>query len=296
MLAAAMIVSASYRTDIPAFYGTWFDRRLTAGFCRVRNPYGGQSYQVALAGEAVDGFVFWTRNVAPFLPQLARLRGLGPPFVVHYTVLDYPTLLDRSVPPAADQIRLMHRLAAEYGPHAVVWRYDPVVFSSLTDRRHHLASFGRLARALAGASDEVVISFVNPYRKARRRLDRAAREGDFSWFDPEAGEKRRLAAELAVIAAEHGMRLTVCSQAALLAPGTEPARCIDAERLARIAGRPIQAPQMGNRPDCLCHRSRDIGAYDRCPHGCLYCYGVASRRRAVAGFQSHDPSAAELLP
>ena len=110
-----MIVSASYRTDIPAFYGAWFRHRLEAGHAMVANPYGGRPYRVELSPEAVDGFVFWTRNVAPFLPQLARLRGLGPPFVVHYTVLDYPTLLDRSVPPAADQIRLMHRLAAEYG-------------------------------------------------------------------------------------------------------------------------------------------------------------------------------------
>ncbi len=290
-----MIVSASYRTDIPAFYGTWFGRRLEAGFCRVRNPYGGQTYEVALAGAAVDGFVFWTRNVAPFLPQLAEVQRRGTPFVVQYSVLDYPTLLDRSVPPAADQIEVMHDLAAQYGRDAVVWRYDPVVFTSLTESRHHVASFTRLAAALRGATDEVVISFVNPYRKARRRLDRAARDGGFSWRDPEAGEKRQLVAELAAIAADQDMRLTICSQAELLLPGAEAARCIDAERLARIAGRAIPAPRQGNRPDCLCHRSRDIGAYDSCPHGCLYCYGVASQQRAVAGFRRHDPEAAELL-
>ena len=290
-----MIVSASYRTDIPAFYGAWFAQRLEAGFCRVHNPYGGQTYEVALTVEAVDGFVFWTRNASPFLPQMAEVQRRGTPFVVQYSVLDYPRLLDPSVPPAAEQVRLMHRLAADYGPDAVVWRYDPVVFSSLTESRHHVASFGRLARALSAATDEVVISFVNPYRKARRRLDQVAQGGGFSWFDPDAGEKRRLAAELAAIAADHGMRLTLCSQAELLVPGAGAARCIDAERLARVAGRPIRAPRKGNRPDCLCHQSRDIGAYDSCPHGCLYCYGVASQQRAVARLRSHDPGAAELI-
>ena len=49
-----MIVSASYRTDIPALYGAWFMNRLAAGFCAVVNPYGGPPYRVALTREAVD--------------------------------------------------------------------------------------------------------------------------------------------------------------------------------------------------------------------------------------------------
>ena len=72
-----MIVSASYRTDIPAFYGDWFRRRLTAGFCRTVNPYGGGVYETRLTPEAVDGFVFYV-----FLPPVIggghlRFRGGG---------------------------------------------------------------------------------------------------------------------------------------------------------------------------------------------------------------------------
>ena len=33
-----MILSASRRTDIPAFYGDWLMNRLRAGFLLVRNP------------------------------------------------------------------------------------------------------------------------------------------------------------------------------------------------------------------------------------------------------------------
>jgi hypothetical protein len=33
-----MIISASYRTDIPAFFGEWFMNRLRAGICKVVNP------------------------------------------------------------------------------------------------------------------------------------------------------------------------------------------------------------------------------------------------------------------
>ena len=53
-----MIISASYKTDIPAFYGDWFITRLRLGHCRMRNPWGGQLYGVPLVPKSVDGFVF----------------------------------------------------------------------------------------------------------------------------------------------------------------------------------------------------------------------------------------------
>jgi len=71
-----VIVSASYRTDIPAFYARWFMHRLAAGRCLVANPYGGGEYEVLLLiPEAVDGFVLWTRNIRPLLPELASPCG-----------------------------------------------------------------------------------------------------------------------------------------------------------------------------------------------------------------------------
>ena len=69
-----VIVSASYRTDIPAFYAEWFLRRLRAGTCRVANPYGGAPYEVRLTADAMDGFVFWTRNMRPLLADLDEIR------------------------------------------------------------------------------------------------------------------------------------------------------------------------------------------------------------------------------
>ena len=291
-----MIISASYRTDIPAFYGQWFMTRLNAGFCRVVNPWGGQIHTVRLDAEAVDGFVFWTRNAAPFLSQLAEVRRRGFPFVIHYTVTGYPRALETSVQNAEAAADTMRRLAGEYGSGAVVWRYDPIVDCSLTPPDYHLAAFARLARSLEGASDEVVISFAHIYRKTRRNMDRAASAGGFHWRDPEAAEKRALTAALAEAAGERGLRLTVCAQADCLAGRAAPARCIDAGRLSTVAGRAIAAPEKGNRPGCLCHESRDIGAYDTCPHGCVYCYAVERRARAVARFKRHDPEAEFLYP
>jgi hypothetical protein len=284
-----MIVSASYKTDIPALYGRWFMNRLADGFCRVVNPWGGQIHEVSLAPEAVDGFVFWTRNAEPFLEPLAELRRRGIPFVVHYTVTGYPRALETSVPESKRAVEIMRHVADTYGPDTVVWRYDPVVTSSLTPPAFHEATFARLAGALEGATDEVVLSFAHVYRKTRRNLDRAARATGFEWEDPAPEAKRALAATLAEVAAGHGMRLGLCTQPELLSGAAEPARCIDAARLSRVAGRPIAAAEKGNRPGCLCHESRDIGAYDTCTHGCVYCYAVSDRDRARARQRHHDP-------
>ena len=126
---------------------------------------------------------------------------------------------------------------------------------------------------------------MEPYAKTRRNL------GDVAWRDPEVDEKRALVAGLAGIAARHGMKLTACSQPGR---GAQLARCIDAERLGDVAGRPIPARTKGNRPNCLCAESRDIGAYDSCAMGCGYCYAVRDRPRAQAALANHDPTAEKL--
>lgn len=290
-----MIVSASYRTDIPALYSAWFMNRLAAGTARVASPYGGRPYTVSLRPGEVDGFVFWTRNVGPLLPHLPTVREVAP-FVVQFTVTGYPRALEPGVIGTDAALAQIRGIAREFGPRVAIWRYDPILDSTVTPLTWHRENFARLAAALEGAVDEAVVSFAQIYTKTRRNLDAAARRHGFAWSDPEEGEKRALITELAAIAADHGMRLTVCTQPDLVAGGAEAACCIDAARLSDVAGRPIAVRIKGNRPGCLCHESRDIGAYDSCPQGCAYCYAVSSRARAKRVLGAHDQQAEMLAP
>jgi hypothetical protein len=285
-----MIISASYRTDIPAFYGAWFMNRLAAGDCRVANPYGGPDYTVALTREAVDGFVFWTKNAGPFLDHLPEVRRRGFPFVVQLTITGYPRALEASVPEPARAAAQLHAIAARFGARAALWRYDPILLTSATETDWHRATFARLAQALRGATDEVVVSFASFYAKTKTNLAAAARRRGFTWREPEIEEQRALLLSLATIAADAGLRLTLCAQPELVVAGTEAARCIDAARLSDVAGRAIAAPRKGNRPGCACAESRDIGAYDSCPHGCVYCYAVRRPAQARDRFRAHDPA------
>jgi hypothetical protein len=288
-----MIVSASYRTDIPAFHAAWFLARLEAGFAAVRNPYGGAPYRVSLAPPEVTGFVLWTRNIKPLLPDLGAVAARAP-FMVQFTITGYPRPLEPHVIDAEAAVAQVAELRDRWGPRAAVWRYDPILVSSLTPPDAHRAGFAKLAVALQGRVDEVVVSFADLYRKSARNLAAAARRHGFTWCDPDAGEKRALLTELAAIATEHNMRLTLCTEPALAIAGAAPARCIDAERLSDIAGHVIPAREKGNREGCLCAESRDIGAYDTCAQGCVYCYAVQDHARAAKRMKALDAHATSL--
>lgn len=286
-----MIISASYKTDLPAFHGEWFMNRLRAGFCRVKNPCGGKPFTVDLRPEAVEGFVFWTRNLGPFLPRLEAIRPTWP-FVVQYGITGYPRALDAGT--IAPEVAIAHlkAVARTFGPRTAVWRYDPIVFSALTPPAWHRENFAHLAGELAGTVDEAVVSCAQIYRKTARNLDAAG----LAWNDPPDGDKRALLAELAGIAAGAGMRLTLCAQPHLLVPGVEPAACIDVKRLSDLAGREIAVPRKPHRPECGCWASRDIGDYDSCPQGCAYCYAVRDRATAKRRLAAHDPEGEFLIP
>ena len=281
-----MIISASYRTDIPAFHGDWFLERLAAGEVTVKNPYNQKPTRIDLSPEAVDGYVFWTRNARPFGRGLEAVAAQGKPFVVHYTILGYPPSLDANVIAPRLAIENARAIAERYGPRALVWRYDPILLAPETEVAWHRANFAALAAAMAGISDEVVVSFAQIYAKSRRNLAKAG----VTWRTPNAAEQAALIAALAIDATRNGMTLSLCTQPELsAATGTAPARCIDAERLSDLAKRTIGAHTKGNRPGCLCALSRDIGGYNSCVHGCHYCYAVADHALARKQMRENRP-------
>lgn len=58
-----MILSASRRTDIPAFFSDWFYKRIEEGFFMVRNPMNVHRVsKISVSPQNVECFVFWTKN------------------------------------------------------------------------------------------------------------------------------------------------------------------------------------------------------------------------------------------
>ena len=264
--------------------------RLRAGYCKMVNPYNRKSTRVSLNRADVDGIVFWTKNVSPFVKHLAEVRERGFPFVLQHTINAYPRTLEYSVVDSSRSIEAFQKVSESHGASTCVWRYDTVVMSSETPRDWHVESFSRLASQLNGVTDEVVVSFVHFYEKTLRNMNAAANEFGFDWYEPELEEKRSLLTEFVRVAADNDMKLSVCAQRELLVDGANDAKCVDADRLAEIAGGNFKVKKSGNRKECGCFASRDIGEYDTCPHGCVYCYAVRNKKLALDRFREHDPT------
>ena len=51
----------------------------------------------------------------------------------------------------------------------------------------------------------------------------------------------------------------------------------------------------GQRPQCRCVESIDVGIYDTCTNGCKYCYATRSTGSARRKKELHDPASPLLI-
>lgn len=287
-----MIISASRRTDIPAFYGPWLLNRLRAGFALVRNPFNSnQVTRVPLDPNTVDALVLWTKNPAPLLRYLPEIEALGYRYLFHFTLTGCHGSLEPYLPPLEERIATFRRLAERLGAQRVLWRFDPILCTADQPPQQVLATFNALAGALAGSTCQCTISFLTLYAKCRRNL------ATVPLLTLKESEKRQLIRELIAIAAGHKLTLKACCDTFLQQTcGIESAHCIDARQLAAIWPEIGSYPaDKGQRAGCGCVRSVDIGAYDSCIHGCRYCYATVNERLAAARYAAHDPNGPLLL-
>lgn len=294
-----MIISASRRTDIPAFYHEWFMNRIRAGECVVGNPFNpAQMVRVSLAPEDVDVIVFWTRDPRPLLPSLAELDARGYRYYFQFTLTGYPAALETGLPPRAELIEAFRALADHVGPQRIIWRYDPIVRSNLTDDAFHARNFAEIATALAGATQHAMVSLLDPYPKTTRRFRRLAADGvhiqEISEVDAALGALLR---ELAATGRAHGMDVRSCAEPFDLTPcGISPGKCVDDDYIQQVWGIEVtHVKDRAQRPTCGCVQSRDVGAYDTCPRGCVYCYATGNVARATARYARHDPLSPSLV-
>jgi len=286
-----MIISASRRTDIPAFYSDWFMNRIEHGFLLTRNPFNyNQISRVSLNPEDVEAIVFWTRNPRKIMKSLGVLDGKGIRYYFQYTITGYPRLIERSVPRPMDAIKTFIELSERLGPGRVIWRYDPILLSNLVDLDEHKRLFSKIAGMLAGHTDCVVISLADFYKKTSRNLDKVS---DLIYSDLLAQQDQllELADFMARIACEHGMQIQSCAEEVdLSAVGVPHGKCIDDQRLKELFNiTPKPMKDHGQRPACGCVKSVDIGMYNTCMHGCSYCYATFDHEKTLAQRQRHDP-------
>jgi hypothetical protein len=111
-----MIISASRRTDIPAFYSEWFINRLKEGHALVQNPYNADRLgYVELSPRNVDCIVFWTKDPTAMLDKFQTLDAMGYSYCVHFTLTPYGRDLEKYLPPKEKLMRTFQKMSERIG-------------------------------------------------------------------------------------------------------------------------------------------------------------------------------------
>ena len=283
-----MIINTGQRTDIPAFYATWFANRLKAGFVLVRNPYNPQSVtRYRLSPEVVDAIGFCTKNPAPMLPHMALLKPYGQFWYV--TITPYGREIEPRVPGPLQVIDSFKRLAELAGVDSMGWRYDPIFLSDAYPVERHIRAFAYIAKALSGFTRTAVISFIDLYEKTRRNFPEAR--------EVPAEDRLTLGKAFAEIGRQYGMTIRPCAEGNELAAfGADCSGCMTIPMYEQAIHCRLRVPSRAPaRKECACYLSGDIGAYNSCGHLCRYCYANSDAESVRRNMRLHDPESPLLI-
>lgn len=266
-----LIISASRRTDIPAFYMDWFLSEWEKGWTEWVNPFNRKQVRI-VSFENTKIVVFWSKYPIGILKNSDKIDF---EFLLLYTLNDYPEL-EKKLPPLERRIELFKEISRIFGKERVIWRFDPLVFLEGRDTKL-ISKFERISLELEGYTKRVIVSVFTPYGKAVRRMEKAG----FVVRDPEEEEIREIGSKLKEIAEKRGMEIQTCADRywkVFEEVGVKRGACIDAgyiaENFKHLEVLKKLKKDRGQRDLCLCVESVDIGRYNTCKFGCLYCYAV----------------------
>lgn len=280
-----MIISASRRTDIPSFYSEWLFNRLKEGYVCVRNPMNiHQISQISLSPDVVDGIVFWTKNPTPMLERIHELDNYT--YYFQFTLNSYGKDIEKNVPSKNDVIiPTFKKLSSIIGKERIVWRYDPILINEHYTREYHKKYFQKLCDSLCNYTEKCTVSFVDLYKNTERNTK------SLNIHTPSNEEVLELMSFFSKIAHENGIYIDTCTEEYDLSSlNIKHACCIDKSRLERIGNYQLKIGKDKNqRSICGCIESIDIGMYNTCENGCMYCYANFNCEMARKNHNKHNP-------
>jgi len=280
-----MIISASRRTDIPSHYSEWFFNRIKEKFVYVRNPMNiRQVSAINLDPEIVDCIVFWSKNPKPMIDKFQLIKDYK--YYFQFTLNPYDSDIEAGLPPKPEIIETFKKLSDIIGPQKVIWRYDPILINSKYNTAYHIDKFEKTANVLKGYTEKVIISFIDFYKKIAENIKL------LEIIEISMEEKKTIAQKFSEIAKNNNFSIDTCAEDIDLSEyGISHARCIDDRLISKITGYNLLVEKDKNqRPECGCVKSIDIGEYNTCPNGCVYCYANYSNNIVKKNIKKHIQS------
>jgi hypothetical protein len=283
-----MIINTGCRTDIPAYFSEWFFNRIKEGYVYVRNPYyQNQVTKYKLTPDVVDCLAFCTKNPAPMLSRIHELDAFGQFWFV--TITPYGKDIELNVPPKEKVIEDFKKLSTIIGSEKIGWRYDPIFITSKYTLNSHIENFENMASKLSGYTHDCVISFIDLYNKTRR---------NFHGVKEVTNEESSLIAnEFVRIGKKYDILIKTCVEGLeLLKYGVDCSGCMTKPIIERAIGSKLKIAQRKLiRDGCDCLLGNDIGVYNTCIHGCVYCYANYDQKTVLDNVKRHNPKSPFLI-
>lgn len=284
-LVKSEIISASRRTDIPAFYMDLMMDSLKKGMIEVVSPYNVKSL-VSLTPGDVKIFSWWSKDYNRWLSEYQAHPDLFHPFghMFNFTLNGQPDL-EMGVRSTLEQrLTQLEQLVQLFGPQAIKLRFDPITVWTETHRisdsktmevrRDNLEHFPTIVeRASQLGIRQIIFAFCLSYPKVVKRMARVGKTLQSLTIE----QQKEILTPMIEITKTHGIQLQTCCGSQLIGyQGIGQSKCVDGPLIEQIYGIHLKTirKDRGQRDECQCSVSRDIGSYHMsCRHGCDYCYG-----------------------
>ena len=281
-----MILFASGRTDIPAFYSNWFINRVKAGFVDVRNPFN-QKLVSRINFSDVDLIMFCSKNP---LPMVDKLDILKVPILFHVTITPYGKDVEPNIPDKRLIIEGIKKLSLVLGIDNVVVRYDPIFLSDKYNVDYHIRAFDKLCKNLNGYVNKIIVSFMDEYKNVRSNKNilkyRAFTREDY----------KKIGETFSKSAMDNGMSVQTCFEDNDLTEyGFIKGECLSHELAYILTGKKFKSSNVRKEKKCECVQMVDIGEYNSCMHMCKYCYANYDEKAVSSNFERHDDNSSLLI-
>ena len=284
-----MIINTGSRTDTVQYYTEWLLKRFEEGFVYSRNPlFPDKVTKYELNPDVVDCIIFCSKNYEPILPYI---KGITEKFntYFHYTITAYDKDIEPNVPDIEKSIETLIKLSELVGRQRIAWRYDPILLTEKYTKILHYKTFNHIAEKISPYIDRCIFSFVEMYKKLETNMP------EIILLTPK--DKTEIARNIGAITKKHNMIIQTCAtdenyeQYGILTSG-----CLTADILGRANNVKFKKlKHSGNRKNCNCMESRNIGDYDTCPNGCKYCYANQNPQIAKLNYEKHNPNSPLIL-
>jgi len=264
--------------------------RIREGVVSVRNPFNiHQISKIKLGHDIVDCIVFWSKNPKPIFDKLRFFNEYT--YYFQFTLNPYEKDIEPNLPSKNEIIETFKNLADMIGPQKIIWRYDPVLLNNRYTISYHINKFSELANKLKNSTMKVTFSFIDFYKKITKNIEANGIIGIT------IEEKNIIAENFSKIAKENNLIIDSCAEDIDLSEyNIEHARCIDDRLIAKITGYKYKIEKDKNqRPECGCVGSIDIGEYNSCPNGCIYCYANYRHKIVEENYKNHNNLSSLLI-